>query len=249
LRMDSVDDLLQLLRNYFLDDFLPTKILHLRHDSVKITIYSDIDTVIRLRIERRNRGYEEKVINLVEGLNALCLCPTFPYSYHDRGLTRDKIKNRPDSGVTVSLLVGPIPHSTFVANNKPIDPKFRENDTFKNVFIRRHGDSTLTETIVLSVNDSLSPFLHLCVREIALQQMDCSSFLSIMKGKLNVGYRADYKKYSWTKQMTSFMDLRDLPLKTHKAYRRYTDRCYDHWIWHGHSDSVSSSYDFPPFIW
>ena len=128
--MDSVDDLLQLLRNYFLDDFLPTKILHLRHDSVKIVIFSDIDTVVRLRIERRNRGYSDKVINLIQGLNALCLCPTFPYSYHDRGLTRDKVKNRPDSGVTVSLIVGPIPDSTFIANNTPIDPKFRESDTF-----------------------------------------------------------------------------------------------------------------------
>jgi len=248
--MDSVEDLLQLLRNYFADDFLPNKSITFRHDTVKVVLFSHIDTVIRLKIERRNRSEtQDMLVHLVEGLNALCLCPTFPYSYHDKGLTRDKIKRRPNSGVTVSLIVGPIPDSTFIANNTTIDPKFKESDTFKDIFLTRHGDSTLTETILLSVHDNPSPFLYLCVREIALRQMDCSSFISEMQGKLNVSYRADYKKYSWTQQMISFMDLHDLPLRTHRAYRQYTDRCYDHWIWHGHSDTVSSSYDFPSFIW
>ena len=194
--MDSLEDLLQLLRNYFSDDFLPTKILHIRHDTVKIVIFSHLDTVIGLKIERRNSfETQDMLVHVIEGLNALCLCPTFPYSHHDKGLTRDKVKNRPDSGVTVSIIVGPIPQTTFVAAHTPVDPKYSEADTFTKIFLTRHlEDNIMTEKILLSVHDSPCPFLYLCIREIALRGLDCSSFIAEMRGKLNVSYHADYKK-------------------------------------------------------
>jgi hypothetical protein len=249
--MDSVDDLLQLLRNYYSEDFCPTKQLTFRHDTVKVVIFSEIDTVLILRIERKNRGHSDKVINLVQGLNALCLCPTFPYSYHDRGLTRDKVKNRPDSGTTMSIIVGAIPQTTFIASHMPVDPKHREADTFAKIFLTRHTDEGLVEKVLLSIHDKNfdHDLQYLAMREVALSGLECSAFIEKMKGRVNVSFQKEYKKYSWTKQLTNFLDLKDLPSKTHQAYRRYTDRCYDQFIWHGHHDAVSSSYVFPNFIW
>jgi hypothetical protein len=157
----------------------PTKQLTFRHDTVKVVIFSEIDTVLILRIARKNRGHSDKVINLVQGLNALCLCPTFPYSYHDRGLTRDKVKNRPDSGTTMSIIVGAIPQTTFIASHMPVDPKHREADTFAKLFLTRHTDDGLVEKILLSIHDKNfdHDLQYLAMREVALSGLECSAFI------------------------------------------------------------------------
>ena len=118
--MDSFGDLLHLLRSYFEDDFLPTKMIEFYHNTIKVIVYSQVDTCARLRIEKRNgitRGYTDRLIYLNKGLNALCLCQTFPNpgmafqfrtSVENRGMTRMKVKNRYMSGISVKLIIGPV---------------------------------------------------------------------------------------------------------------------------------------------
>jgi len=72
---------------------MPTKLIEFCHNTVKVIIYSEIDTCARIRIEKRNRGFTNRLIYLSEGLNALCLCNTFPSSHVEPvSMTRMKVK-------------------------------------------------------------------------------------------------------------------------------------------------------------
>ena len=247
LGMDSFGDLLRLLRSYFKDDYLPTKMIEFHHNTVKVIIYSQIDTCARLRIEKRNRGYTDRLIYLKMGLNALCLCQTFPgpgmafqfrTTVKDRGMTRMKVKKRYMSGITVKLIIGPILGHHYYLSDRVVEERYMMEESFHNLFLRRVAvNDEMVEKLVVEVNDGVKPLSSLALREGALIGLHYRSFLDQIRGHVTIRIQGDYKKYSWTSPMHRFLQTFGL---TNDNYMSYREQCWDAYHSNGHHFPVSS---------
>jgi hypothetical protein len=240
LGMDSFGDLLHLLRSYFKDDYLPTKILEFQHNTVKVVIYSQIDTCARLRVSKRNRGFTDRLIYLSKGLNALCLCNTFPSSHVEPvTMTRMKVKKRYMSGVTVKLFLGHIQVNDYYFSDRVIEERFMKAVTFEHMFLRRvASDNELVEKVVIELNNSVQSLQSLSLREAALIGLDFRPFIKIIRGKVAIQIQKDYKKYCWSWHMIRFLNTIGL---TNDNYMEYRDNCWDDYQSNGHHRPVNSS--------
>ena len=192
--MDNFEDLLRLLRCFYEDDFMPTKILEFQHNTVKVVVYSQIDTCARLRVSKRNRGFTDRLIYLSKGLNALCLCNTFPSSHVEPvTMTRMKVKRRYMSGVTVKLFLGHIRENDYYFSDRVIEERFMKAVTFEHMFLRRvASDNELVEKVVIELNNSVQSLQSLSLREAALIGLDFRPFIKIIRGKVAVQIQKDY---------------------------------------------------------
>ena len=247
--MDSFGDLLHLLRSYFEDDFSPTKIIELYHNTVKLIVYSEVDTCARLRIEKRNgiaKGYTDRLIYLNKGLNALCLCQTFPYPGTvfqfqpkvNRGMTRMRVRNRYMSGITVKLIIGPLLNHHDYYSDRVVEERFMKEDTFKDLFLRRVAiKKGFVEQLVIEMNKNVKSLSSLALREGALIGLDHKTFWKQIAGHVTVQIQEDYRKYSWTPHMHRFLSTSEL---INDNYTDYTDRCWNFYQGNGHHFSVTS---------
>ena len=249
LGMDSFEDLLHLLRSYYEDEFLPTKMIEFYHNTVKVIVYSHVDTCARLRIEKRNgiaRGYTDRLIYLNKGLNALCLCQTFPYPGMafqfqprvNRGMTRMRVKNRYMSGISVKLIIGPLLNHRDYYSDRIVEERFMIEETFKNLFLRRVAvKKGFVEQLVIEMNENVKSLSSLALREGALIGLDYQTFLEQIKGHVTIQIQKDYKKYSWTQPMHHFLSTSEL---TNDNYSDYKEKCWNFYHGNGHHFSVSS---------